>query len=261
MRTMNHPATATPTLDITSYNKHNKPIYYHQATLMPLTDKQIIDSWKTNVKPWINAITSGEITSRVNVTNQAIIDAVLAKSPKKVLDAGCGEGWLSAALAQTGIDVMGTDVVPALVAHAQQTVTNARFKTIAFEDLSIEVMAEKFDLIVANFSLLGKESVESFCHNAAGLLKPNGWLIVQTIHPLSGCGEAEYKDGWRTGSWAGFSDEFSNPAPWYFRTLPSWIALFTGHGFNVVEQLEPVNPQTQQPASVIFLSQAKPNQA
>lgn len=222
---------------------------------MPLTDQQIIDSWKTNVKPWINAIASGEITSRVNVTNQAIIDAVLAKSPNKVLDAGCGEGWLSAALAQADIDVMGTDVVPALIDHAKQTVTHARFKTIAFEDLSIDVVQEQFDVIVANFSLLGKESVERFCQNATGLLKPNGWLMVQTIHPVLGCGEAKYEDGWRTGSWAGFSEDFSNPAPWYFRTLPSWIALFSAHGFNVVEQLEPLNPQTQQPASVIFINQ------
>lgn len=38
------------------------------------SDETIIESWGENVTPWTAAILSGEIESRVNVTNQAIED-------------------------------------------------------------------------------------------------------------------------------------------------------------------------------------------
>jgi hypothetical protein len=46
-------------------------------------------------------------------------------------------------------------------------------------------------------------------------------FIIQTLHPLIACGDFSYQDAWREGSWAGFSDDFTDLAPWYFRTLES----------------------------------------
>jgi hypothetical protein len=68
-------------------------------------------------------------------------------------------------------------------------------------------------------------------------------------------GEMPYEDGWRAGSWMGFSADFSDPAPWYFRTISSWIRLLRAGGLNVVEILEPLHPQTQKPASILFVSE------
>lgn len=226
----------------------------------PLTEKEITDSWIENVKPWINAISESQIESRLAVTNQAIIDAVLSQSPQSVLDAGCGEGWLARALIKSNenVEVLGVDVVPELIAYAQKQAIGQfkvpDFKVLGYEALSFAVLQQRFDVIVANFSLLGKASVEYFFSNVAGLLNPGGALIIQTIHPVIGCGDNSYEDGWRTGSWAGFSKDFSNPAPWYFRTLPSWLALFAEFDLTLVEQLEPLHPKTQHPASVIFIA-------
>jgi hypothetical protein len=66
------------------------------------------------------------------------------------------------------------------------------------------------------------------------------------------CGEPPYRDGWRQGSWAGCGDGFSEPAPWYFRTLESWVRLFADNGFRLHEIREPFHPHTGKPASVIF---------
>lgn len=219
------------------------------------TEQEIVDSWLVNSKPWISAISQSQIQSRVAVTNQAIIDAVLKQKPKTVLDVGCGEGWLARALVDTGtnIDVLGVDVSPELISHAQQAGAG-RFQTLAYEDLSVALLKSQFDVVVANFSMLGKISVDNLFKQIPGLLKQDGHLIVQTIHPVSGCGDATYQDGWRTGSWAGFSDDFSQPAPWYFRTLDSWLSLFADSGFRQVERLEPLHPDTKQPASVIFVA-------
>ena len=57
-----------------------------------LNDKQIIHSWEKNAKAWIEAIQNEEIESRKLVTNQTIIDAIVAYKPATALDVGCGEG-------------------------------------------------------------------------------------------------------------------------------------------------------------------------
>ncbi|MBW4488559.1 MAG: hypothetical protein KME12_12290 [Trichocoleus desertorum ATA4-8-CV12] len=63
---------------------------------------------------------------------------------------------------------------------------------------------------------------------------------MQTIHSVVGCGEQQYQDGWRSGSWDGFSPDFVDPAPWYFRTLESWTRLFVDSGLRLVELREPL---------------------
>ena len=215
------------------------------------SDQQIIDSWKKNVQPWVKAIRNGEIESRLLVTNKTIVDAVIERKPKTVLDIGCGEGWLVRELKKVGIDSLGIDVIPELIDFAQTK--GGRFTSLSYEDLSGNMLQEKFDTIVCNFSLLGKESVINVFRQAPFLLNEGGSIIVQTIHPVAGCGEGDYKDGWREGSWAGFSNNFCDPAPWFFRTLETWTNLFLDNGFNIRKILEPVNPKTKKPASIVFI--------
>lgn len=90
------------------------------------------------------------------------------------------------------------------------------------------------------------------------LLQNGGHLFVQTLHPHMACGDAPYTDGWRPGSWAGFGPEFSDPAPWYFRTVASWMKLFVDSGLALIELLEPLHPETNKPASIVFVG-AKPD--
>jgi 2-polyprenyl-3-methyl-5-hydroxy-6-metoxy-1,4-benzoquinol methylase len=220
------------------------------------SEKKIIDSWKNNVTPWVKAIRAGEIASRVQVTNQAIVDAVLKFNPATILDIGCGEGWLVRALEQHDISACGIDVIPEFIAAAQQQGVG-RFQLLGYEDISDQSFDQKFDLLVCNFSLLGDSSVQHLFRMASTLLNPDGGMIVQTLHPLLACGEADYQDGWRVGSWQGFSAEFRDPAPWYFRTIESWQALFTENGFQPVRIDEPVNPATQKPASIILSARLK----
>ena len=215
------------------------------------SDQQIIDSWKKNFQPWVKAIRNDEIESRLLVTNKTIVDAVIEKKPKTVLDVGCGEGWLVRELKKVGIDSLGIDVIPDLIDFAQTK--GGRFKSLSYEDLSGNMLQEKFDAIVCNFSLLGKESVINVFRQAPSLLNERGSLIVQTIHPVAGCREGDYCDGWREGSWAGFSNNFCDPAPWYFRTLETWTNLFLENGFNIHKILEPLNPKTKIPASIVFV--------
>ncbi|MOA38761.1 hypothetical protein D3C78_1604770 [compost metagenome] len=107
---------------------------------------------------------------------------------------------------------------------------------------------------MCNFSLLGKESVEGLLKVMPSLLNRAGMLVIQTLHPVFCCGEQAYLDGWRSESWAGFGGGFSAPAPWYFRTLQSWVQLLRINGWRLLEIREPLHPQTHQPASIILIA-------
>ena len=219
-----------------------------------LSDAKVVDSWGKNASPWITAVREGQIETRELVTNRAIVDAILSRSPQSVLDIGCGEGWLARELVAMGIHVVGVDVVPGLIEQAQGA-GGGDFLVASYEEIAAGQLRVWVDTAVCNFALLGKESVEGLFQAAPALLNPPGSFIVQTLHPVVACGDASYQDGWREGSWAGFSSDFTDPAPWYFRTLESWITLFTASGFRLLEMREPLYPKTQKPVSVIFIAE------
>jgi len=218
-----------------------------------LMEEQILASWVVNAGVWTRAVRRGEILSRVRVTNGAVLQAIADCAPATLLDLGCGEGWLAHHCARQGIAVLGTDAVAELTALADENAPDgARFRTVSHQQIGAGVLKERFDVAVANFSLLGDRSLDELFAALPALLAPGGNVLVQTLHPMLFCPDHPYKDGWREGSWAGFSPAFRTPAPWFFRTLESWMRLFQRHGLAVRELREPIDPLSGQPASVIF---------
>ncbi|RZA34591.1 MAG: methyltransferase domain-containing protein [Lysobacteraceae bacterium] len=220
------------------------------------SDASIIDAWSRNTDPWTAAVRGGEIESRVLVTNAAIVEAVRARAPRTGVDLGCGEGWLVRALPE--VAMVGVDAIAGLVEQARLA-GGGEFRQLSYEEIAAGQLRLEADVAVCNFSLIGEESVRGLLRAAPSYLRPGGHLLVQTVHPLTACGDAPYADGWREGSWAGFSDAFADAAPWYFRTVSSWLALLEDHGLRVVEMREPLHPRTGKPVSLILVGQLAEN--
>ncbi len=221
----------------------------------PLDDAEVLAAWRSSADPWTAAVRDGRIESRRLVTDRAVVDAVMVRAPRTALDLGCGEGWLARALAERGVRVTGVDAVPALVEAARQR-GGGDFRVASYEEVAAGAIDVRVDVVVANFALIGGGAVDAVVARAPALLAPGGALVVQTLHPLVAVGDGPYADGWRPGSWAGFGPEFTHPAPWYFRTLESWVRLLTGSGLRLVDLREPVHPATGRPASVILVAAA-----
>ncbi|BFI95946.1 MAG: class I SAM-dependent methyltransferase [Rhodanobacter sp.] len=214
----------------------------------------ILDAWHANAQAWERAVRERRIASRRLVTDQAILDAVRARSPRTAIDVGCGEGWLARALAEKGVQVLGVDAVPALV-EAASVKGGGEFRVMSYEEIAAGALDRRADVVVCNFSLLGGASVDALLAAMPGLLEAGGALIVQTVHPAM-AGEP-YADGWRDGSWMGCGEGFGQAAPWYFRTLGTWLRTFEAAGLCLVQLLEPLHPDTQRPASAIFVAAAR----
>jgi 2-polyprenyl-3-methyl-5-hydroxy-6-metoxy-1,4-benzoquinol methylase len=219
----------------------------------PLSDEKVIDSWRKNAALWTTAVRERQIESRRLVTDAAIVDAVVSVAPRNALDLGCGEGWLSRALSERGIRMTGVDVVPELVERARQ-LGGGEFHVMSYEAIAAGGLTDTFDAVIANFALIGADAVDAMIAGMPRLLAPSGSLIIQTLHPVVANGDQPYKDGWRPGSWTGFSQDFTDPAPWYFRTMETWEKLIAGSGLRVQQRLEPINPASGKPASVIFIA-------
>jgi 2-polyprenyl-3-methyl-5-hydroxy-6-metoxy-1,4-benzoquinol methylase len=212
----------------------------------------LVRSWSRNADAWTRTVREGGIESRRLVTDAAIVRAVLERRPERVLDLGCGEGWLARALAEQGIGVVGIDVSTELVDAARRAGGGA-FHAVAYDALAADpsLARGEYDAVVCNFSLLGEDPTP-LLESLRRVLRPGGALVVQTVHPWTAAGEGPYADGWRTETFAGFGEGFAAPMPWYFRTLASWTAVIATAGYDLAGLREPLHPTTGRPASLIL---------
>ncbi len=214
---------------------------------------QLRRSWVANSSAWCEAVRKQRIESRRLVTDAAIVAAILEQNPQRVLDVGCGEGWLARALSSHGIDVTGIDGSVPLI-EAAQALGGGTFLTASYEEVAADpsLLGSDFDTIVANFSILD-DRAEELARALLPVLAGDGRLIVQSVHPIFAGGDGAYADGWRTETFDAIPGEWTASMPWYFRTLGSWARAFTNAGYSLVEIREPMYPDRPQPASILFI--------
>lgn len=212
-------------------------------------------SWDANAPAWTRAVREGRIDSR-RVSDAAIVAAITSHAPRRVLDLGCGEGWLSRALAARDIDVVGVDACQPLIESARAQ--GGDFHALDYATLASAqrvdlptAFSSDFDIVVANFSLLD-EDIGALLRRVTEWLAPGGRLLIQTLHPWAALGDEEYRSGWRREDFQAFGDDFTASMPWYYRSLGDWVRLLSGAGLALESIDEPQHPETHCPLSILM---------
>lgn len=213
---------------------------------------RMLRSWEANATAWTAAVRERRIASRRAGTDDAIIAAVLRAAPNRVLDVGCGEGWLARALSKRGCRVVGIDASESLIASAR-VLGGAVFETMTYADFPTRAakIGISFDAVVCNFSLL-EADMAPVLETLRDVLNPRGRLLIQTVHPWIANGAERYVDGWRVEEFADFGAGFTEPMPWYFRTLCSWIDAVSSAGFRIARIDEPIDASSGRPLSLLI---------
>lgn len=105
----------------------------------------------------------------------------------RVLDVGCGSGWLSEYFARLGYDVKGIDISPALIEMSRERIARVPYDvdhetglrcSFAEHDIEAAPLPEQFDAIICYDSLHHFEDEDVVMRNIAAMLRVGGLLFI-----------------------------------------------------------------------------------
>lgn len=154
---------------------------------------------------------------------------LLAPQPgERILDAGCGTGQLTAALASSGARVTGLDNSPAMIEAARAACPAAEFILASLTEFEA---AEPFDAVFSNAVLHWVRPPEQAARCIAAALKPGGRFVAE----LGGTGNvATLLDAAN----ALLGERGHAPRqPWYFPSIAEYSTVLEDAGLEVTYAL------------------------
>ncbi len=132
----------------------------------------------------------------------ANIATTLALPPNsRILDVGCGSGWLSEYFARLGHEVQGIDISSDLIDMSRERVTRVPYGvdhetplrcTFVVHDIELTPLQEKFDAIICYDSLHHFEDERAVMRNLGEMLEVGGLLfILEGERPAAGSASEE----------------------------------------------------------------------
>jgi trans-aconitate methyltransferase len=181
-------------------------------------------------QPW-NAeqyASHGRFVAELGATVLALLDA---RAGQRILDIGCGDGVLTAAIAASGAVAVGIDSSTELLAAARSRGVDARLMDAQQLDFHGE-----FDAVFSNAALHWMQNPRAVVAGVKRALKPGGRFVAE----LGGHGNvAAIATALRAALNARGIDAAARN-PWYFPSAEEYAALLEEHGFQVQSlQLQP----------------------
>jgi 2-polyprenyl-3-methyl-5-hydroxy-6-metoxy-1,4-benzoquinol methylase len=138
----------------------------------PVNDVQIWDKWNLTYR-----LGRLDEPSKRRLVEIGVAMADLKIRDARILEVGCGTGWLSAKLSEFG-KVTALDLGKEIIDIAQKTYPQIDFLSGDVHTLNLPV--NSFDVIVASEVLSHVVDQPAFVHRIAELLKPGGVLLLTT---------------------------------------------------------------------------------
>lgn len=221
---------------------------------MKFSTDEAIRRWDLAADDFISNYDEDGGLNRKVMLNPPILELLGNVEGKWVLDAGCGEGYLSRMLSKQGANVTGIDYSCRMLELARQRTDDESIKYLHgnIENLhSIE--SQSFDRVVSNMVIQDLEKYEEAIIEMYRLLKKDGIFVFSILHPCfitpnSGWirnrnGDKEY---WKVERYfyegayeQNFPVDSDEKVVYYHRTLTSYINAFRKAGFILNNLIEP----------------------
>lgn len=174
----------------------------------------------------------------------------LSRIGDKVLDIGCGEGYLTRLISSTKRRVSGCDISPEMISAAKNQSSSISYWTQDIEKKDSNRKNLRFKLIVSNLVFTYLKDIDQSLKNTAAYLRSDGYLVIAIPHPCFYHQEnyrwfmEEKNETYRIGKYLEektFVKEIANGVMTHYihRTLSSYIRIFIKNNFALVDILEP----------------------
>lgn len=156
-------------------------------------------AYDENAAYWIRMIRADRDRYRTELTNRAVLDAIKPAGGQVIVDAGCGEGYLSRACAEAGATVLGIDNCAAFIDASRDSVNGLQpAPTFELADMrALPVEDGTVDVVLANHTLNDVEDPAAALAEFARALRPGGRLVALMLHPAFYGSQAEREAGSR----------------------------------------------------------------
>ncbi len=232
---------------------------------MPMVDP-IESQWEANSQAFADLIDQKGTPHHQHILNPCVDHLLGDVKDKMLLDAGCGEGYLSRHYAQKGAIVTGVDISESLVEICRsQPNDNIKYHIGSICNLDF-ISDSTYDLVLCNLVLLNVPCLTEALNEFSRVLKPGGMLVFSIVHPafnFYGPGtwemgdrdpntkrrrglffkvdqyftEQEYQRFWKTRS----GEKFPQPISFFHRTISTYTRAVMESGL-LISQIEEPQP-------------------
>jgi SAM-dependent methyltransferase len=161
-------------------------------------------AWDANAATWIEWARSPELDPQYWQFNRPRFLELLPPPGRLTVDIACGEGRLTAELAELGHAVVGVEQSPALAAAARER----GLEIVEADAVALPLQPRSADLAIAFMSLMNVDDLDAVVREIARVLEPRGRFCFAVPHPFTSAG------------FLGLAGEPSNdraPAPYFER--------------------------------------------
>ncbi|HEY7094591.1 MAG TPA: class I SAM-dependent methyltransferase [Ktedonobacterales bacterium] len=211
---------------------------------MPATENTY-DEFAAQYADMLAAQEQGGVAPDSNISR--FLEVVGDVSGLTVLDAGCGEGYLSRILAQRGADVAGIDISPRLVEFARAKDLDGAI-TYQVADLSQPLHAYQahFDLAARYFVLNDVYDYRGFLTTLSAALRPAGRLVIFMNNPYSLVVRGHITDYFAASGqvfpYRGMTEEGVKVSFWH-RTMEEYLSACFAAGFQLERLVDMPTPE------------------
>lgn len=224
-------------------------------------ERDVQSFWDAVARDWrIQVGEAGDVNRRYG--SDPVLWALLGDvRGLRVLDAGCGTGYLAGLLRERGAEVTGIDLSAEMIAIARADHPGIRFLQDSVSTLA-SLEDATFDAVVSNYVLMDAPDLQGAASSLHRILRPGGVAVVIFSHPCFPQGRREeapdgsattyrwdfpyFEEGRRVDPpWKHFTREFI----WFHRPLSAYWKAFQRAGFTVEDFQEPRLVPDQDPVA------------